>query len=374
MPNGYFDLTGFDKMGDNDILKTNINEASEFAPQSYAQTGADNGVPDPKVPTPAETKATLADGEKGPTIPQNTTQPGETEPKKPTSGGETGPSIPKGTEITVEDWQASMRALQQSFKEGIELMQMLESCRIVDKTPGQRQQEYMENAMFEAMFAAYEDGPLFEAVKASDKDDIKKLVRALRPKLKNELKGNGLYFYDAKASTRTLSAALTAAASLGVTAAGYAVGPVAGALTGAIADSATGSSVASLFQQLWTTRLWQVLGIVHIEEGNITSVMNDLNEKYKDELGEYKIIHATAYPTIVDAFKSKFNWKNTKNSYFLLVDKKLPKEVKDAIGAMDKAFKAAEENKGKEGDGEKGEKKDGKCPKCGKDPCECDKK
>ena len=97
-------------------------------------------------------------------------------------------------------------------------------------------------------------------------------------------------------------------------------------------------------------------------------------EKYKDELGEYKIIHATAYPTIVDAFKSKFNWKNTKNSYFLLVDKKLPKEVKDAIGAMDKAFKAAEENKGKEGDGEKGEKKDGKCPKCGKDPCECDKK
>ena len=36
-----------------------------------------------------------------------------------------------------------------------------------------------------------------------------------------------------------------------------------------------------------------------------------LTEKYKDELGEYKILYVKAIPALLDALKTKFNWKRS---------------------------------------------------------------
>lgn len=371
----YFNLSGYDGKPELDIGDEPLTEESEFAPHSYAQTGADNGVPDSKPAVPTAGKASLEGGEKGPSIPQNSAMPGETQVKSPSGGGEMGPKIPQSIEITSDAWKASMQALQKSFKEGIELMQMLESCRIVDKTPEQKQQEYMEDVMVEAVMTAYEDGPLFEAVDRDDKNAVKKIVRSLRPKVKKQLKEDGVSFYESSAVTK----ALIAVAGTAGTVVASTLHPLLGA---AAISSGSLNGAAALFQQLWNTRLWQIVGVVHLESGNISNVMNELTEQFKEELGEYKFIHFAAVDTIVDTFKKRFGWKNTKNTYFILIDKKLPSEVKEAIAVIEKVCKEGEKN----GDGKKEDTKpvkessenddgseDKKCPKCGKNPCECGK-
>ncbi len=327
MSKGFFELTGFEGMGENDILKTQL-ESGEFAPNSNATNDVSNHTSDAKVNVPGGTgespSAKPEGGEHGPT------PPGGFSEKPANHGPEYGPSIPQKTELTTDEWNRAMNSLKQSFKEGVELMEMLEHCKIVEETPEMAQQRYLENAMNEAYYEAMISGPLYEAVKRSDKDEIKGIVKKCKKLVSNWCDENKVKFRRA-------------------------------------------DTYAKFCNIGWfTTRLWQVIGAVYIEAGNADSVVAELNKECAEELGDYKIIGSAMWcADIIDLFKVKFNWKNEKGICMLVVDKKLPYE-----------FTKKGQLEGSSGDGEGGEsnslkkdqKKDGKGAECKDGECKDDKK
>lgn len=227
-------------------------------------------------------------------------------------------SVPAKKDITADVYNAALANLKKSFKEAVEVMEMLENVTVVQKTPEQIQTDFAESAIDEAVLAAYEDGPVFEAVERSDKNEVKKIVRKLREKIKDELNDMDVLFYQPKLVARIL--------------------------TGLIPY--TSANLPAAIQQIWSTRLWQVLGICHAEEGNIGKLANKLTEKFKDELGDYKVLQFQCAPALYDIFKMKFGWKNQKNCYFLLIDRKIPDDLKDLNQKLASAVK--EEKNGKD--------------------------
>jgi hypothetical protein len=102
--------------------------------------------------------------------------------------------------------------------------------------------------------------------------------------------------------------------------------------------------------QLFNERLWQNVGVVIVDD--ITDIVEKMNEKFAEELGDYKILFYATPASIVDLFRVKFNWKNFKNTYMLIIDKKFPSELKDAIDEDEKEYKDEEQKdeSGKEDD------------------------
>ena len=360
MNKGLFDLTNFESMGDNDIISMNINESTEqvideakeydgpkvkhedykkmskeekeeFAKnikdhlekngkshnesviaeilEAVFNEGAaefDNKTPDvnhPEVPfetngasghnTPVPANATHKNyDDASVTIPEGTS---ETPKAKPYDASSV--SVPTKVTLTADVYNNALSALKKSFKESVDIIEMLENAEVINKSIEEQQEEYIESVIGDQLLAAYENGPIFEAVKRGDKDAVKDIVRSLRSKIKDDL-------HDAKVKF-------------------YKPNLVARALAGLVLPLEANASI----QQIWQTRLWQVLGVCLVEAGNIKDVADNLTKKYESELGEYKILYAAAYPTLADLFRVKFNWKNSKGCYFLMVDKKLPKEL-----------------------------------------------
>lgn len=237
-------------------------------------------------------------------IDENINESGNNEiPEKPTAklegdttnqlpGGEQPATRPKdetkimtgsGTEIKAEVYNSAMDALKKSFKEATELIDMLTNCTIVEKSAADLQAEFTENAIYES----YINGPYFERVDRTDKDEVKEIVKSLKSKIAANCKGKNAKFYQPNKFMRWF---------------------VSG--------------------EWWNTRLWQILGVVLIEEHNVDEIAKDLTEKFKDELGEYKILPTRTPRSFLDLFRTKFNWKNEWNAYFLLVDRKLDNEIK----------------------------------------------
>lgn len=237
---------------------------------------------------------------------------------KAANGGETG--VPSGTKIQLDsdEYNVAIDRLQQSFKEAFEFVGVLKNVSVVDKTPEQRYNEFMESAMDNA-FIDYAAGPLFEKVDQSDKSDIKDIVDKIRKDVKKAVEKKNYEFYVPNVWARAI---------LGT--AGMVFVPTAAISAGAAAAG---------WQQIIGARLWQVLGNVVVEEGQIDALVKDLNEEFKDELGDYKIVQWTVIPAITDAFRTKFGIKNQLRVYMLLIDKKLPKEFKDAEKAAEKEEK-----------------------------------
>lgn len=219
-------------------------------------------------------------------------------------------------EITVDTYNKAITAIKQMFKEGTEVIEFLESCNIVEKSTERKQQEFAESAIDDALLESYENGPIFEAVDRSDKKEVKKIVSSIRKSIKDNLRDQNVTFYHPKLIIRLL--------------------------TGIIPVAQT--NLLAGFQQIWTTRLWQVVGICHLESGNIKTLSKLLNDTYKDELGEYKFLFASAVPALYDAFKLKFGWKNTKGAYFILIDKKMPVELKEFQADVSDALKNTNSN------------------------------
>lgn len=209
---------------------------------------------------------------------------------------------------------------------------------MVTKTIDQLQEEYNEKAFGESMLAAYEDGPYFEKVSRGDKDDVKKIVRKIRNDIEDVLKDDGIKFYKPHLLVRVL----------------------------------LGFDLAPAIQQIWNTRLWQVLGICHCEDGNIQGLCDRLTEKFSSELGDYKILSMRTSPALYDCFKLKFGWKNQKDVYFLLVDKKLDSELQKAQKEIGEQLKAAKKDGKPVTEGAKC--KDCDDPECDGEECKDDKK
>ena len=207
-----------------------------------------------------------------------------------------------GTEIKADVYNSAMDALKKSFKEATELIDMLTNCTIVESTLEDQQDEFTENAIYES----YINGPYFERVARTDKDEVKEIVKSIKSKITSKCKGKNAKFYQPNRFMRWF---------------------VSG--------------------EWWYTRLWQILGVVLIEEHNVDEIAKDLTEQLKDELGEYKILPAKAPWGFLDMFRTKFNWKNQWEPYFLLVDRKLDNEIKKKIKEDEKENKEAEKKEEK---------------------------
>ena len=144
-------------------------------------------------------------------IDENINESGNNEiPEKPTAklegdttnqlpGGEQPATRPKdetkimtgsGTEIKADVYNSAMDALKKSFKEATELIDMLTNCTIVESTLEDQQDEFTENAIYES----YINGPYFERVARTDKDEVKEIVKSIKSKITSKCKGKNQNF------------------------------------------------------------------------------------------------------------------------------------------------------------------------------------
>ena len=307
MNNGLFDLTNLESMKADDFIDMNINESNEFTNKTgdvnhpevaFDTDGASGKQTSVSVPG--------GDGETPKAKPYDASSvsiPGgdsETPHAKPYDASSI--SVPSKVTLTSDQYNNALASLKKSFKEGAEIMEMLERVNVVETTLIDKQKEFVENAIL----TAYEDGPMFEAVKRDDKDEVKEIVRKIRADVAKDMIDDDVTFYK---PNHLLSLIDPGAA-------------------------------ARLICHVWTNRMWQVLGEVLIEKGNVDDLCKRLTTKYKDELGDYKIIPYEAAPTIIDLFRAKFNWKNQLNCYILIIDKKVPSEIVNATKQDEKDYKA----------------------------------
>lgn len=281
-----FNINNFDEAGENDLLEMEINESTAL--QRHSKAAQDDEF---TIPCPSSNPTVHVDednsGENGIDIP---------------GGLKEKPDAKAGVVMNSDTYNKALEDLQKSFKEGTELLSMLVQANVIQETTEQQAVREAENAMSMAWLESMENGILFEKVDRGDKKDVKAIVKDLRPKAEDyieEEKKHTKYaykFYKPHLLARMLT-------SFGTDVKGW--------------------------QQIWQTRLWQVLGCITCEAGNIDDLCKRMTEKFKSELGNYKIIPYEAKQSIIDTFRLHFNYKNQLLVYFLLVDKKLPDEIKN---------------------------------------------
>lgn len=330
MNKGLFQLESFDQMKEDDLLQMNLNEGSEEfsvkCPSSNPTVDFDKDATsgsEHTIPVPGGDKETpTAKPVEGANIPV----PGgdkETPAAKPSDAAAV--PVPATVTLTADEYNSAIGALKKSFKEAVDICAILESASVVHKTAEELQEEFTEAAVGDVMLQTYEDGPLYEKVNKADKGDIKAIVRKIRSGVAKACKADNVHFYQPNLIIRTLVGVATVNA---------------------------GNHLNAALQQIWTTRLWQVLGICHSESGNIKTICDNLTEKFADELGDYKILYVKAQPTIYDALKAKFNWKNSKDAFFLLVDTKIPSEIRAAAKEINDQLTKSKSEGNKDGEKE----------------------
>ena len=336
--NGLFDLTGFESKQDDDILNMNINEEGEFTtkdPSSNPEVDVDTNTTSAKetnIPVPGGDKETPSakpeGGEKEIPVPGG-------DKEAPSAHAVDGATIPTPAKVILsqDTYNDALSSLKKSFKEGYEIMELLEKASIQTKSTEELQREFTENAIDEAIYTSMINGPIFEAVAADDKDKVKGIIKKLVKKVEDFAKDDGLTFYKPAKIIRLIASINAAPVTVG-----FATGD-------GNAIRAGGSAILPTNASWWNTRFWQVLGALCIEDENIADYTNKLTKEFSEDLGEYKIIAVKMPKTIFDQFRVKFNWKNRKNSYFLLVDKKLNSEIKKAIKELETAVSGSVSDK-----------------------------
>lgn len=270
---GLFNLDNYNEMTDTDIIESACDDIGNM----LIEESGDHEIPEnPSAKMEGDTTNSLPGGEQPATRPKDET--------KIMTGN--------GTEINEEVYNKAMKALQNSFKEATEIINLLSNCKIVESTVDEAQDDFTEAAIQKA----YEDGPYFEKVDRGDKDDIKDITKAIRTKVKDLIKAEGYKF------------------------------------------ATMGSLTKMLHLEAYA---WQIVGIAYVEPANSTVLVNHINEELKDELGEYKLLHSAMYARIIDILRTKFNFRNSLWPYVLVVDRKLPSELKKMDTEGKKDAKAA---------------------------------
>lgn len=248
--------------------------------------------------------------------------------------------VPSKVEITSDAYNDALKNLQKTFKEGADLIEQLSNMIVVNESAEEKlmkdQNAYVENAIDSALMESFINGPIFEAVTREDKNEVKNITSKIKKEIKSALKEDGVTYYEPKKIIRIILGVVSGAAvgagksmAMGKTAA------VGGAVLGGVNGG---------IKEFWSTRLWQILGVCHVESGNIGTITKNLTEKFKEDLGDYKILAVKTTPSIYDLFKTNFGWKNNKKAYFLLVDKKVPSEMKEFQTEVSKALEAAKKD------------------------------
>lgn len=317
--NGLLDLSILENAGKDEVLDLPINEEADVS-----------------VPVPGGLK------ESAPGQPADQTIP-----------------VPAKKDITADAYNTALANLKKSFKEAVEVMEMLENVVVVEKTTEQRQDEFTENAIVEAYITSLEDGPMFEKVDKANKNEVKALVRKLRPKIAKEFRveknvdfrdyhwvirllTNGYRTFAHATNVANLPANAELIAQMAGTAAAKG-GLVSGAIGGAIDIGRDAQIMVNTIGNMIKNHTWQFLGVACTDKNGIDDFVKELNEKFKDELGDYRIIYTTTTKTIVNCFMAmtKGGFKFSNRMFLLIIDDKEPEDMKSAVKQADKELKAA---------------------------------
>lgn len=315
-PLGIFDIN--ESAGPDDILKINIfAEEAEFKTNEFAfnpKTSGDN-LPTSTMNPPGGRKEDPTSNEYDKGQSTTVTPPGGRNENPSATiydkGQSVNISIPQGTTLDSRTYNAALQRLQQSYRESMEMMNMVGASLLeltnVTVVPISEEESTLNEAADiadEAMYQAILNSPLYEKVGRDDKDKVQDIVHKLSSQMESKVrqKGNNARFVRPKKILRAL------------------IDP---------------NGLSNVLHTVWTQRLWQILGIVYMEENNIQPLLADLNACFKDELGEYKILASRAVPAFIDALRMRFNWKNAQLAWTLVIDKKLPGEFKKAEGDVD---------------------------------------
>lgn len=258
---GLLDLTALESANQDDVLDLNINESADVS-----------------VPVPGGLN------EKAPGQPADQTIP-----------------VPSKTTITADTYNVAISNLKKTFKEAAEFMEILENATIVQKTADQMQEEYTEDAIAEAVFSSYADGPIYEAVDKANKAEIKGIAKKIRKEL-CKIKRT-INWYTGKKSS---------GAKLGL------LDPV----------------VISSRNRKLELKAWQLVCLVYPQKRvSLGKVLDDLNEEFSEILGDYKLkfIKMNTYNLTAKAKDLTEDDKNKTRSifkmYILVVDDNSEKEA-----------------------------------------------
>lgn len=249
--------------------------------------------------------------------------------EQPTASEHKEVSVPAAKKVMLSDdaYNVALKDLQKSFNEACDILNILCNCERYHESAEDVEKKFMEQAQDQA-YVDFCESVLYEKVDKSDKSDIKDIVKNLRDEVEKFCDEKDYEFYVPKVWIRAFVGAF--------------LWPV---------------ELNAAVKQLWTTREFQVLGNVVIEDGKVDDLVAALNKKFSEELGDYKIIKYAMTPNTIDWFRTKFNWKNQLGIFMLLVDKKLPEEFKEIHDKCEEAEKKAEEEK-KDDEKKEEEKKD----------------
>jgi hypothetical protein len=263
-------------------------------------------------------------------------------------------SVPKSSAITAEVYNSALAALKKSFKEGVEIMEMLENVTVVEGADVETlQAAYTEAVIEDAIFESYVTGPYFEAAKNPDKSGIKKVISGIR-KAAPEDNADKYHFMVFKSMAKDIvdaakvqviaggiATALIAAITYGITkntaaAVNAAKGGAALAASGA-AGSAIGAGIGNITAKMLVRKLrensefkmslWQMAGTFNIGKDSIETALEYYSNEFKEQLGEGYVLNAV---------KIRLNYgKDYGDGYILIVDTK-----KEKLGTIELKFTA----------------------------------
>lgn len=261
----------------------------------------------------------------------------ETDPIESTKvdvpGGDKEEPSKQGIKLDADTYNSALDALQKSFNEGAQIAAMLKNAQITENSLESKQAQFTEAAIEDALLASFENGPMFESVKKADKKEVKDIVTKIR---------KSIFTYLKEKDIRSTKPAIIARLLFDLNA----------NFSGTNVKIYNGNTIRYDEFNLANTYLWQVLALVEAENDEIDGIVDDLINKYKEELGEYTIIsYQTGLSSTELARLNKLTKdfsKNKKQAFMLFVDKTLPKkEAKELDKALTNALKAPEGEKDK---------------------------
>lgn len=228
--------------------------------------------------------------------------------KEQPSSKPSGQSIPAAGKVLLDSdtYNSALEQLQKSFKEAVDVINLIQKADVVSLSLESKQEAYAEAAMDEAYYNALIDGPMFEYVSRDDKDEVKAITKKISKEVKSFCAEHDYDFYQPKYFSRMVVSSV---------------------------DSNIPAVRVKTFRKLFSNKMWQVIGVLYMDDSDEKKVQKMLNDKYKEDLGEYKIIlQSCGYGGIIEWFNAIFKKRNRDRlPYVLYVDRTFDKELEKAI-------------------------------------------
>jgi hypothetical protein len=212
-------------------------------------------------------------------------------------------SIPSKTEISVDQYNDALSSIKKSFKEGVELLEILETANVSQVTLDELQEDYTIAHIFES----YMTGPYMESLDKSHRTKVNKIIRSIvknQKKAANDKYGLTTFFPRISkpgvligsqlggvvggiiASANQLGATVMAPA-LPISIGAGAIGAVAGGLALGSAKIKRWMTKRMLANKYFQMHLWQMLGTFTTKRENLEKALDYYRKKYEEELEDY---------------------------------------------------------------------------------------